>query len=172
LRLRLFFALWPDEPVRDALGAAARPLLENCAGKPVPSRNYHLTLAFLGAVDAERVEGRRAAAAEVRAEPFDLVMDCHGHWARPQVAWLGCRHPPEAAARLASAAWAALEPLGFQPEERPFVPHLTVLRRCRACAWPGPVTPAEWPVRDFALVSSVTRPTGADYTVIQRWPLA
>jgi RNA 2',3'-cyclic 3'-phosphodiesterase len=172
LRLRLFFAMWPDESVREALGAAARPLLEACPGKPVPRGNYHLTLAFLGAVEASRLEALRAAAAGVRAEPFDLVMDCHGHWARPRVAWLGCRQPPAASARLAAAAWAALAPLGFKAEERPFVPHLTVLRHCRACAWPGPVTPVDWPVRDFALVSSVTRAAGPEYTVIERRPLA
>jgi RNA 2',3'-cyclic 3'-phosphodiesterase len=168
----LFFALWPDEPVRNALVAAARPLLEACPGKPVPGSNYHLTLAFLGAVEASRLEALRAAAAGVRAEPFDLVMDCHGHWVRPGVAWLGCRQPPAASARLAAATWAALATLGFKPEERPFVPHLTVLRHCRACAWPGPVTPVAWPVRDFALVSSVTHPSGPEYTVLERWPLA
>lgn len=172
MRLRLFFALWPDEPVRNALGEAARPLLEACRGRRVAKRNYHLTLAFLGGVPAARLDEIRAAAAGVRAAPFELLLDCHGHWPGPRVAWLGCRRPPEAADALAQALWAALEPVGFRPDKRPFRPHLTVLRGCRQCDWPGPVTPVAWPVRELALVSSETLPEGPHYTLLDRWPLA
>jgi RNA 2',3'-cyclic 3'-phosphodiesterase len=171
LRLRLFFALWPEDPVRDALGEAAQPLLEACRGRRVARRNYHLTLAFLGGVAAGRLDELRAAAASVRAEAFDLAMDCHGHWPAPRVAWLGCRRPPPAADGLARSLWAALEPLGFRPDPRPFRPHLTVLRGCRSCDWAGPVAPVAWPVRDFVLVRSETLPAGPTYTVVDRWAL-
>jgi 2'-5' RNA ligase len=176
LKLRLFFAVWPADPVRNALAAAALPLLEACRGRRVPQRNYHLTLAFLGDVPAARLEAVRAAAATVEAEAFTLSMDCHGHWPGPRVAWLGCRRPPDAACRLAQALWAALEPLGFRPESRPFRPHLTVLRGCRACDWSGPVGPVAWPVDDFVLVQSEsgsdTRFPGPRYGVLDRWALA
>jgi 2'-5' RNA ligase len=171
LRLRLFFALWPDAPVRDALGEAARPMLEACRGRRVAQRNYHLTLAFLGGVPAARLDALRTAAGAVRAAPFDLVMDCHGHWPEARVAWLGCRRIPAAAPALAQGLWAALEPLGFPPDPRPFRPHLTVLRACRACDWPGPLAPVTWPVRDFVLVRSETLPAGPVYEVVDRWPL-
>lgn len=171
MRLRLFFAVWPDAHVRDALGETARPLLEACRGRRVAQRNYHLTLAFLGGVPAARLDEIRAAAGSVRAAPFDLAMDCHGHWPRPRVAWLGCRRPPAAADALVQALWAALEPLGFHPDPRPFRAHLTVLRACRACDWPGPVAPVAWPVRDFVLVRSETLPAGPVYEVVDRWPL-
>lgn len=167
----MFFALWPDDRVRSALGEAAAPLLQACRGRPVPGRNYHLTLAFLGGVPAARLDELRATAATVRAAPFDLSMDCHGHWPQPRVAWLGCRRAPAAANALAQALWSALEPLGFRPDPRPFRPHLTVLRACRACDWPGPVTPVHWPVRDFVLVRSDTLLAGPAYSVIGRWPL-
>lgn len=171
MKLRLFFALWPDDAVCNALAAAARPLLEACPGRRIPSRNYHLTLAFLGGVAEDQLDAIRAAAATVRADTFDLCLDVHGHWRGPKVAWLGCSNPPVTARTLAGALWAALQPLGFQPDPRPFRPHLTVLRGCTACDWPGPVTPVDWPVRDFALVRSETLPEGPRYTVIGRWPL-
>lgn len=171
MSLRLFFALWPDAPVCDALGEAARPLLAACRGRPVAQRNYHLTLAFLGGVPPARLEEIRAAAAGVRAAPFELVLDCHGHWPGPRVAWLGARRAPPEADGLAQALWRALEPLGFRPDPRPFRPHLTVLRACRACDWPGPVAPVAWPVRDFVLVRSETLPAGPVYEVVDRWPL-
>jgi RNA 2',3'-cyclic 3'-phosphodiesterase len=167
----LFFALWPDEPVRDALARSAAPLLEVCRGRRVPKRNYHLTLAFLGGVAADRLDEIRAAARTVRPEPFSLTMDCHGHWPGPRVAWLGCRRPPPEADGLAQVLWRALEPLGFRPDVRPFRPHLTVLRACRSCDWAGPVVPVDWPVREFALMRSETLPAGPRYEVVDRWAL-
>lgn len=172
MRLRLFFALWPDAPVRVALATAAAPLVAACPGRAVPTSNYHLTLAFLGVVDAARLEPLRAAAGSVSGTPFVLSIDVHGHWPRPRVAWLGCATPPAAAAGLAASLWAALAPLGLEAEARPFRPHLTVLRDCRRCDWPGPVAPVRWPVRDFVLVSSETLPGGPRYEVIAQWPLA
>ena len=52
--LRLFYALWPDEPLRERLAEAARDAVRQSGGRPVPAGNYHLTLAFLG-----RNTGRR-----------------------------------------------------------------------------------------------------------------
>jgi RNA 2',3'-cyclic 3'-phosphodiesterase len=172
LKLRLFFALWPGDDVRAALAAAAAPLLDACRGRRVPARNYHLTLAFLGAVDAGRLEALRDAAATVRAGPFTLSLDCHGHWPKPRVAWLGCRQPPAAAGTLAGTLWAALAPLGFAPERRAFQPHMTVLRDCRRCDWPGPPAPVPWPVSDFVLMGSELHFDAPRYEVLGRWGLA
>ncbi|NGX15258.1 RNA 2',3'-cyclic phosphodiesterase [Wenzhouxiangella sp. XN24] len=170
--MRLFFALWPAPPVRKALSAAAAPLLEACEGRPVAARNYHLTLAFLGKVEASRLDPLRAAAGSVHATAFELALDTFGHWPRAGVAWLGSSRPTPAATALAAALWAALEPLGFPPETRPFVPHLTLLRRCRHCELPAVPQPVRWPVREFVLVRSETRPEGADYEILDRWELA
>jgi 2'-5' RNA ligase len=168
VRLRLFYALWPDPDVRAALSASARPLLEACRGRRVPKRNYHLTLAFLGSVPEQRLDELHAAAGQVAVEPFTLRIDRHGHWRGPQVAWLGCSQPPAAATQLVADLRAAREPLGFQPDPRPFRPHLTVLRGCRACDWDGEIAPVEWPVSGFVLARSETLPGGPVYRVV--WP--
>ena len=169
MKLRLFYALWPAPQVRTALADAARPLLEACRGRRVPTRNYHLTLAFLGGVPEQRLDELHAAAAGVTVEPFTLRIDRHGHWRGPQVAWLGCSRTPAAATVLADDLRHALEPLGFKPDPRPFRPHLTVLRGCRACDWSGEIEPVEWPVSGFVLVRSETLPGGPVYRVV--WPL-
>ncbi len=168
MKLRLFYALWPAPEVRAALAAAARPLLAACRGRRVPQRNYHLTLAFLGSVPEQQLDELHAAAGQVPCDPFTLRIDRHDHWRGPQVAWLGCSQPPAAATALADDLRHALEPLGFKPDPRPFRPHLTVLRGCRACDWAGEIEPVEWPVSGFVLVRSETLPAGPVYRVV--WP--
>lgn len=170
MRLRLFYALWPPADVRDALAAAARPLLDACRGRRVPKRNYHLTLAFLGGVPAARLPELHAAAATVACEPFTLQVDRHGWFKRARVAWLGCREVPPAAAALADNLSRALEPLGFRPDPRPFRPHLTVLRNCPGCDWDGEIEPVAWPVSGFVLAQSETLPTGPVYQVVSTHP--
>ena len=64
---RLFFALWPDEDMRQAMLHAIRKAARASGGRPVPAANLHVTLAFLGAVPERRLgelgETARAAAA-------------------------------------------------------------------------------------------------------------
>ncbi len=49
---RLFYALWPDDAARAQLAQAAAALNVH-DGQRVRDENLHLTLVFLGAVDAE-----------------------------------------------------------------------------------------------------------------------
>ena len=49
---RLFFALWPDEALRQQL-AVYPPMLKGCGGRLVVQDNLHITLAFLGSVDGD-----------------------------------------------------------------------------------------------------------------------
>jgi 2'-5' RNA ligase len=170
VKLRLFFALWPPPEVRDALFAAAGPLRDACRGRPVPKRNLHLTLAFLGGVPSERLDSLVAAAAGLATAPFELVFDRAGRFDSARVAFLACSRAPPAARALAEALRAAMAPLGFPPERRPFVPHLTVLRKSRDCE-PGELAASvSWPVGEFVLVHSALLPSGPEYQPVARFP--
>jgi 2'-5' RNA ligase len=171
-RVRLFFALWPNDAVRQALWRSSAPLREACRGQPVAKRNLHLTLLFLGGVDERRLPDIEAAAAGIRVPGFSLVFDGWGRFDKASVAWLGCRHPDPRAAALAGGLAGAMEKLGFPPERRPFRPHLTVIRKCRDGSPAEPIDPVTWPVDEFTLVRSLTLPSGPVYEVIARWPLA
>ena len=52
--MRLFFALWPPEDLSRALADGAEALARRFGGKPARRETIHLTLAFLGEVDAAR----------------------------------------------------------------------------------------------------------------------
>ena len=168
---RLFLALWPDSATRAALAAAARDLLDGVRARPVPAENLHLTLAFLGPTAAARRLCAEAAAARLRLPGFRLVLDEAGFFARAGVVWLGCRQAPAPLLELVQGLRTGLADCGFAPDTRPYRAHVTVGRKLRGRPRLAPPPPLAWEVRDFVLVRSRTRPDGAAYEVLTRWPL-
>jgi 2'-5' RNA ligase len=168
---RLFYALWPDDPVRHAL------LHWQTANLPATVRwqhraDLHLTLHFLGQVEPDRLDALRALGAGIRVDGFELVLDRLGHWPRPQVLWAGPAEIPRELAELHARLGAGLQALGFELDRRPFAAHLTLARKIRHRP-PGATAlePVTWQVREFALVESVPGSVPA-YRLLARWPLA
>lgn len=167
---RLFFALWPDAAVRRGLLKIYAALPRHHGREPHPE-DLHLTLAFLGEIDAERRRCAQAAADRVRAQPFRLRLDRVGHWARPRILWCGASECPEPLLDLLAGLNQGLLGCGFAPERRPFVPHLTLARKAPRLAAFDLAPPIDWPVTELVLVGSRLgeRPS---YQVLRRWPLA
>jgi len=99
----------------------------------VPPPNIHVTVKFYGNLFEDQlpavVDAAREAARGVR--PFALVARGLGAFPsaeRPRVIWVGLRDGADALSelreRLEEASWA----LGFEREERPFHPHVTLGR--------------------------------------------
>jgi 2'-5' RNA ligase len=61
--------------------------------------------------------------------------------------------------------------LGLRAEERPYVPHVTLLRNARRAPARNTFSPIDWRAREFVLVESVAANGGSGYEVIARWPL-
>jgi len=167
--LRLFFALWPDDAARAGLERWSAAIHRAAAGRATRGDSIHLTIAFLGDCDPERLGALKAAAASVRVRPFELVLDEAGFWKHNRIAWAGATQTPAALETLASDLRAALAAAQFAFDPKPFVSHVTLVRK----AQPGFVMPAldpiRWRVTDFALVRSVMQPAGSDYLVEARW---
>jgi len=169
-RARLFFALWPGAAARRALAdAAGQVTLDD--GRSVPPANLHVTLAFVGVVDAGQQAACVRAAGRVDAAGFALDFDRAGHFGRARVAWLGPREQPAALTALVDALRAALagEDVPFDP--KPFRCHLTIARDVARLALPQRVPVVHWDVTEFALVESVTAAAGPRYEVRARWLL-
>ncbi len=166
---RLFFALWPSDALRESLTPLLK-LKQECGGRAHPPTNLHITLNFLGMVDADTRDCLELAAGEIVSPPFVLTLDRFGYWPRPRVMWLGCSETPEPLAGLVSELNRVVEQCGLQPERRPYHPHLTLLRKAKQ----APLVAApelEWQVDDFVLVESASTPGGVEYRVLRRWPL-
>ncbi len=101
--------------------------------KWVDPYNIHLTLKFLGNVAVDKLDditGALEKAAQGIA-PFHLEIKELGvfpNLRRVQVAWVGISGEVDKLAQLQQRIESNLAPLGFAPESRPFVPHLTLAR--------------------------------------------
>lgn len=165
---RLFLALWPDDRTRAAIVAATAGAVRRCRARPVPVRNYHITLAFLGTQPPEAVT-RLAATLTFPVAPFDLVLDRYGNWPGPRAWWLGPDACPAGLQALVDETRRTLDTLGLDYDAQPFAPHLTLARRvARPPDVPAPA-PVCWPVAEFVLAESVSAPDGVRYDVLARF---
>lgn len=168
---RVFFALWPGGEALEALEAAARRAAACCGGRRMRGDSLHLTLEFVGRVDATRLQQLYALAGAIEAADFDLEFDRGGYWRHNRIYWAGCSVVPTGLRALSGALRLALAGAGFSVEGRAFVPHVTLLRDARCADVPGLPQPIRWPAREFALVESLLQADGARYQMLARWPL-
>jgi 2'-5' RNA ligase len=132
----------------------------------------HLTLAFIGGIEPERLPALREIAGTIRLPSFSLLFDRLQCLPRKKIAWASASAPPAGLLELAAILEAQLKVAGFRTEERPFAAHVTLLRNANCASGTSEESlHIEWPVRDFVLVESELGPEGASYRIIGRWPL-
>lgn len=168
--LSLFFALWPDAATRDALNRTGKWLHQHGGGRRMRADTLHLTLAFLGATPAGKLDDLIACADAVQADAYALILDQAGYWHHNRIGWLGTSETPLQHYALVGQLNAQLQAAGFPVDPRPHVPHVTLLRNTAGGEAPkcGSV---HWTVRNYALVMSRPEPDGASYEVIRHWRL-
>jgi len=168
---RLFFALWPDGTTRVALDQAAAKLHRLCGGKQTRTETIHLTLAFLGAVPLSRIDSLVEAAGKVAAPAFSMNLSKLGWWRHNRIAWAMPEAVPEELATLVGQLRANLESADVAFDAKPFVPHITLLRKAHCPDEAFPPLAAPWQAREFVLVRSVSNAAGTAYEVIGNWAL-
>jgi 2'-5' RNA ligase len=168
---RLFFALWPDARLREQVMRMAGLAAALASARLQQPQQWHVTLVFLGAVPAAKLPVAHAAAAAVRAEPFELTLDTVEYWRRAGVLCLTAQRTPPALERLVTALRGELSQRGFATEQRAYRPHLTLARRARPPPeFPEP-EPLTWSATEFVLVESTSGTQGSIYTVLANWQL-
>ena len=164
---RLFFALWPTEPMQAALADATRAVVATCDGAPVPTHNFHFTLAFLGSIPASRTRELGDIAARVAAATrgaLAITLDHIDYWRKPQILCATATTEPHAAATLAEHLKRALTENGFAPDLKPFRAHATLARKVRRVTRERHMAPVHWGFKDFRLIESRTAPSGSLYS--------
>ena len=173
---RLFFALWPTEAQRNALAGATLDTVRSGGGRPVPSLSLHTTLSFLGSVPERRIQDlgsiarRVAGASAVGAAPLLLEFDHIEYWKKPRILCVVAQGESPQVLALADALAKEAVGAGFNPDLKPFRPHVTLARKV---SHPIPTTnmdPVVWRLTEFALVESRTEPGGSAYRVLASFP--
>ncbi len=168
---RLFFALWPTPEVVAAIQQLQAQLPPNLTGRAMPVETWHITLAFLGQWPVAQRPALLTAAESLSMPEFSLTLDQFGHWAKPRIFWLGLSEAPAPLFELVQQLNTCLQPLGYQPESRPYCPHVTLRRdvsRIELQSLPR-VTPIDWPVSSFCLVRSMASGERTRYEVVWRF---
>lgn len=166
---RLFIALRPPEPVRDAL-LDAMGGIEGARWQD--DEQLHCTLAFLGDVESASLEALTGALEGVESDPFAVEVSGIGHFerkSRPSAVW--ARMPlTEPLAQLQRRVVTACRRAGLAPEKRQYRPHITLARLPRSAgpiadwlARHGPLRAGPWEVTGFTLFESTLSPAGAAY---------
>lgn len=167
--MRLFFALWPDQAVREQLADWSRELHAACGGRPTRAENLHVTLAFLGSVEDARVAEVERAGSEVVLHAISLVLDQPGYWKKNRIAWAGASIVPPELEALVSALRSALAKAQIRFDAKSFVSHVTLLREAREPREMPTLEPIQWNLDGFALVQSVAQPRGSRYEIRKSW---
>lgn len=168
---RLFFALWPGADASAGLAEAGERLHGVCGGRRTRAETIHLTLSFLGDVEPERIDDLLALAGEIRAPAFGFNLTRFGWWPHNRIVWAAPDETPAELMLLVDALRERLLGAGFRFDTKPFVPHVTLLRKADCRKKPLPAGEVEWRVEDFVLVRSVPSESGSTYEVVGRWNL-
>jgi RNA 2',3'-cyclic 3'-phosphodiesterase len=174
-RVRAFVAVSPPLEVRRALLSAVRGLPVAGEVRWVKPENVHLTLKFLGDVaeeDLARVADTLESVCQ-RHEAFEAAPSGFGAFPssrRARILWAGVGEGAGRLTALAHDVQRSLESLSFEPEKRPYKPHLT-LGRARgrpAVLGAAGITPPGlgFPVNSVELVESVLGEAGATYSTL------
>jgi 2'-5' RNA ligase len=165
---RYFFALWPEAGAAKELARLGDALARLVGGKPMPVEKIHLTLAFLGSLGEDELGAAAAIARRLRGSPIAMSIDTVGCFRRAKVGWAAPSVVPGELIGLQSSLEGALRDAGFRLEERPFNPHVTLVRKIATPVPRAPTAAIEWRSGTFTLVES----TGdGRYEVRESWGL-
>jgi len=141
----------------------------------LPPEQLHLTMSFIGDVDAEHEKQLRENLAQVRVPPFFLPIAGVGAFGgeRPSVVWAGVGKGHPHLFALHQHIQDAVLHAGLEPDLKPFHPHITLGRArgvSRAALKPFLRDYQEsefdlWKVTSFTLFSSRLTAEGSIYTV-------
>lgn len=184
--VRVFCAVEMPREVREAAAAHVARLrreFPDARARWARPEGLHVTLKFIGEIEAARVEvlSRAAAAAVEGFEPFELAIEEAGTFpprGAARVLWLGVKDASGGLARLQRRLEEECEAAGFPREPRDFAPHLT-LARLRAPkdahALAGAYRrltfgPHRFKVSELVVIRSELGPGGSRHTPLSRHP--
>ena len=133
--LRTFIAVEIPREIQSAIYQSTvnlRQTINRSYIRWVPPQNIHITLKFLGDVSPANLEllKQMLKAETAQVDPFSIQVGTLGVFPglrHPRVIWIGIDAPP-ALESLQRGIETATTRLGYEAENRPYSPHLTIAR--------------------------------------------
>ncbi len=174
--VNVFFAIWPNNKVRYQLDDLSEKLELVCGGRRIVADNIHLTLIFLGEIEASLLDQLLLVANTVKGRSFNFIVDRTHYWQCNRIVCAGTDKVPLELFDLVSFLKKILSANGFSFDQRAFTPHITLVRKVSHHDLPNSLIhleePIIWPVHEWLLVKSERDSDRSVYTSIGRWPLA
>jgi 2'-5' RNA ligase len=168
---RLFFAAVPPEATRERIAAAAESTPLESGARLVPRTNYHMTLAFVGAVATPLVDVLCRIGRAQRAAAFALCFDAYEYWPKSEVIVAAARSIPAELERFREQLHRELAGHPWAVDPKPLRPHVTLARKVSQPPVLQAMSAFDWLVRDFSLMRSDTSGVQSAYTVVDTWQL-
>jgi 2'-5' RNA ligase len=170
-RLRLFCALQLPDDALDAI--VAWQALHVTAERPTRREQLHITLAFLGSRPAGELADIAAALQDVAGSARPPRLTVRSYRETRSVGMLAFDDEQGDAAGIAADLHRRLHALGiYEPEQRPWLPHLTVVRFRRPPKLRPPLPELGIIVpSDAAVYLSRLHPKGAQYEPLRIFAL-
>jgi len=127
--MRCFIAFEIPEEVKKVL-IEAQSQLDKDMAKLSLTKDFHLTLKFLGEIDENKVEEIKKKLSEIKFDSFETSLTDIGVFPGEdyiRVVWIGLGDPKNAIKELQHEIDEKLQKLGFEKDER-FHPHVTLAR--------------------------------------------
>jgi 2'-5' RNA ligase len=175
--MRLFIGIPLSASASQKVAALITQVRSNLSGKESDQLRWsapeawHITLQFLGSTTAEQYACVVQRLRKVRHAPVLIEFSSVGTFERTGVFFAAVQLSPELL-ELHRAITAATQPCGFQAEDRPYRPHVTLARRRRSASrheWWSVTSGPHLPLRSsfiagtFVLYESIPSPEGSRY---------
>lgn len=180
-QIRLFVAMSLPSSVCDELARLQTELKKSelCKGRYTDAAQAHLTLVFIGSVDATELDAIKQALSTISFPALTAhVGNISFFQKRGEIGVIYLNITCPELGKLAHLLAKTLTPWAA-PEERPFVGHITLMRvnRVQKSEKLIPllhhlaVKPSSFPLESFVLMSSQLGPEGSQYQELHRYPL-
>lgn len=169
--IKVFFAIWPDLHVKRQLSRLTGNLEHLCGGYRTNSLKLHLTLVFLGNILIKQLAHVQEIASQIKLPCFSLVIDTIEYWKHNKIVYAGITDKPAELMKLVSQLHHDLQLAGFKLEQRPYIPHLTLVRNATCQQLPQLTSPIQWNINEWVLIQSMPTKKGMVYSQLSSWKL-
>ncbi len=170
---RVFFALWPDADIQQALFALAK---QQPTGKARLMRRetLHMTLQFIGEIERSRLPELMKAASKVKAPiaPFTMTLNQLLFWKHNKIAYAAPSADVPELTLLVKTLKRELAAEKVLSTHDKFSAHITLMRNVEHMTEARIITPVIWSVNKFVLVESISDKQASRYQILKEWPLA